>query len=132
MTDGAIARITTVTINAPPNINATRRMIFLSKGKLMSPEYEKSNSDVTSKIIAVIAIHKLISDKERGNCINLAFYYLVPYFDDFLIRRSLCFFNGYQFSGFHCQSAGDGTDYWTAKGVDGFYVSIPRVKVSVY
>jgi hypothetical protein len=83
MMEGAIARIRTVTMNAAPRIRAASRMFFLSIGKFMSPEYENSNSEVTSRIMAVIAIQRLMSDVERGNCICLTFYDSIPYFYGF-------------------------------------------------
>jgi hypothetical protein len=54
-------------MNATPRIRAANRKRFLSIGKLMFPEYENKNSEVMSRIIAVIAIQRLMSDMERGN-----------------------------------------------------------------
>ncbi len=68
-------------MNAAPKIRAASRKRVLSIGKFMGPECENNNSDVTSKISAVIAIQRLMSDRERGNCISLTFYESIPYFD---------------------------------------------------
>jgi len=81
--EGVIARSKTVTANAAPRIRATSRRRVLSIGKFMCPECENNNSEVTSKINAVIAIQRLMSDMERGNCTSLTFYDLIPYFDGF-------------------------------------------------
>jgi len=70
-------------MNAAPRIRAASRRRVLSIGKFICPEYENSNSEVISKINAVIAIQRLMSDMERGNCISLTFYDLIPYFDGF-------------------------------------------------
>ncbi len=82
--EGEIARSKTVTMNDAPRIRATSRRRVLSIGK--SPncsEYEVNNSEVISKIIAVIAIQMVMSDMERGNCISLTFYDLIPYLNGF-------------------------------------------------
>ena len=60
----------TVTMNAAPSIRAISRRSVLSIGKFIFPEYEYNNSDVTRVIIAVIAIHRLMSESVRGNCVN--------------------------------------------------------------
>jgi len=81
--EGEIARSKTVTANAAPRIRAASRRRVLSIGKFMCPECENSNSEVISRISAVIAIQRLRSDMERGNCTSLTFYDLIPYFDCF-------------------------------------------------
>ena len=81
--EGEIARSKTVTMNAAPRTRAASRRRVLSIGKFMCPEWENSNSEVTSRIIAVIAIQRLMSDRERGNCTGLTFYDLITYFDCF-------------------------------------------------
>jgi hypothetical protein len=83
MREGAIIRIKTVTMNAAPRIRAASRRRVLSIGKFMYSECENNNSEVTSKIIAVIAIQRLMSDMERGNCTSLTFYESIPYFNGF-------------------------------------------------
>jgi hypothetical protein len=79
--EGVIARSKTVTANAAPRIRAVSRRRVLSIGKFMCPEYENNNSEVTSKINAVIAIQRLMSDMERGNCTALTFYESIHYFN---------------------------------------------------
>ena len=81
--EGEIARSKTATMNAAPRIRATSRRRFLSIGKFMCSDCESNNSEVTSRIIAVIAIQKLMSDMERGNCTSLTFYELIPHFKGF-------------------------------------------------
>ena len=100
---GVIARSTTVTMNAAPKIRAASRRRVLSIGKFMFPLYENSNSDVISKINAVIAIQRLMSDRERGNCIDLTFYEFIPHFDYSQIWRNFTSGYGYRFSGFYSQ-----------------------------
>jgi hypothetical protein len=70
-------------MNAAPRIRAASRRRVLSIGKFKCPECESNNSEVISRIIAVIAIQRLMSDMERGNCTSLTFYELIPYFDGF-------------------------------------------------
>jgi len=67
---GAIARHNTVIINAIPSRRATslRRDFSIAKFPRRS-EYEDISSEVMSKMIAVTAIQRLMSDTERGNCI---------------------------------------------------------------
>ena len=81
--EGLIARRKTVTMNATPRIRAASRRRVLSIGMVVFPEWENNNSEVTSKINAVIAIQRLMSDMERGNCTTLTFYDLIPCFDGF-------------------------------------------------
>jgi len=81
--EGEIARSKTVAMNAAPRISAASRRRVLSIGKFMCPECETSNSEVTSRIIAVIAIQRLMSDMERGNCTGLTFYESISYFNCF-------------------------------------------------
>ncbi len=99
--EGVIARSKTVTVNAAPRIRAASRKRVLSIGKFMRPECENSNSEVISKINAVIAIQRLMSDMERGNCTGLTFYELIPYFEAFQIWGNFTFGYGYRFSGFY-------------------------------
>lgn len=66
-------------MNANPRIRAANRSLFLFNKNLIWPEYEYNNSEVASTIIAVIAIQRLISDMERGNCTCLTFYDLIEY-----------------------------------------------------
>jgi hypothetical protein len=54
-------------MNAAPRIRDASRRRFLSIGKFKFPEYENKNSEVMSRIIAVIAIQRLMSTMERGN-----------------------------------------------------------------
>jgi hypothetical protein len=88
-------------MNAAPRIRAASRRRVLSIGKFMFPECENSNSEVISRIIAVIAIQRLMSEMERGNCTGLTFYELIPYFDGFQIWGNFAFGYGYRFSGFY-------------------------------
>ena len=83
MRGGTSTRIRTVTMNAAPRMRATSRKRVLSMGKFMPPECENNNSEVISRIIAVIAIQRLMSDRERGNCTGLTLYNLISYFNDF-------------------------------------------------
>jgi hypothetical protein len=97
--EGVIARSKTVTMNAAPRIRAASRRRVLSIEKFMCPECEKNNSEVTSRIIAVIAIQRLMSDMERGNCTGLTFYDSIPYFIASQIWGNFDFVYSYRFSG---------------------------------
>jgi len=67
---GATIRHNTVIINAIPSRRATslRRDFSIAKFPRRS-EYEDMSSEVMSRMMAVTAIQRLMSDTERGNCI---------------------------------------------------------------
>ena len=71
-------------MNDAPRIRAAsrRRVLSIAKSPKFS-ECEYMSSEVTSKIIAMSAIQRLMSDMERGNCISLTFYGLIPHFNGF-------------------------------------------------
>ena len=65
-----IARSKTVIMNDAPRIRAASRSRALSIAKYPKcSEYGDKSSEATSKIIAVTAIQRLMSDMERGICI---------------------------------------------------------------
>jgi len=64
---GMITRNATVAINATPRANAASliRVFSMTKSPKMS-EYGAKSSEVTSRMIAMTAIQRLMSQRERG------------------------------------------------------------------
>lgn len=61
-----------------PRAKAKNLRRFLSRTMFLKyPVEEVSSSEVISRIIAVTASQRLMSDKERGKCILLTLHYVV-------------------------------------------------------
>ena len=66
---------------ATPNIRAVLLKTFFSMAKFR-PRYDDTNSDVTIRTSATTVKTRLMSQKERGNCISSFLYMRAPSFSE--------------------------------------------------
>ena len=114
--DGLIMMVTiliaTVVRKSVETVSAMFRSFFLLISRFVFPKYGEMSSDVVSRIMAVTASHRLMSQKDSGKSIVLFLYDLVAGFYNVAVFGALDVCYSYGFACCLGYGYGDGAADW--------------------